>query len=430
MFERYTEKARRVIFFARYEASQFGSSYIETEHLLLALMREDKSLMLRCLQTGASLEAIRKQIEGRVTAGEKLPTSADRPFSETSQRVLGYAEEEADRLSHKHIGTEHLLAGLLREEGSLAAQVLHEHGARLDVVREQLTQPQAERVVLPRSLRSSLLAEFSRELTQEASGGQSDPLIGRENEMEQLIEILCRRSKNNAVLVGDVGVGKAAMVRALAQRIVENKVPPGLAGKHIVVLYLSSLIAGSRGSDERLRAVINELAEARDMIVFIEDLFVAPAREDSLDAVNLLRPLLSRGQIRCIASATPAEYRTGIEREPWLDRPFHAVNVPAPAEDDAIKILFGIRDRYEKFHGVTYTDEALEYSVRYSVRYVPLRCLPDKAIDLIDEAGTRVKLRPQSVPGERIVTRRDIEEVVSRWTGIPISSIAHERQRG
>jgi ATP-dependent Clp protease ATP-binding subunit ClpC len=295
--------------------------------------------------------------------------------------------------------------------------------------------------------------------------------------------VLCRRSRNNPVLVGEAGVGKAAIVQGLAERIVENKVPPELADKRIIALYLSSLMAGSRRSEERVGTVIGELSEARDVIVFVEELFVGAGRERGLDAANLLRPALSRGELRCIASATPAEYQASIEREPWLDRHFHAINVSAPGEADAIKVLFGIRRRYEQFHGVTYTDEALEYAVRHSIRYVPHRCLPDKAIDLIDEAGSCVKVRPQLLPdevadcqrkiksaikrmehaiavhefekarlysdevekekenlrllqqkykideaAEHIVTRKDIEEVVARWTGIPISSIAQESQ--
>jgi ATP-dependent Clp protease ATP-binding subunit ClpC len=484
MFEHYTEKARRAVFFARYEASQFGTARIETEHLLLGVLREDTSLARRFLRTAVSVDTIRKQIEGRVTVGEKHPTSVDIPMSDECKRALAFARDEAERLSQVDVGTEHLFAGLLQEEGSLAAQILRECGASLAAVREHLAEAQREKAVVTPSKKASVLAEFSRDLMQEVSDSQSDPFIGREKELDQLIEILCRRSKNNAVLIGEAGVGKAAMVKALARRIVENNVPPELAGKRIMGFYLSSLIAGSRGSEERVAAVISELAEAREIIIFIEDLFVAPDREDSLDAANLLRPSLSRGQLRCIASATPSDYRASIERAPWLERPFHAVTIPAPDEDDAVKILFGIRDRYEKFHGVSYTDEALQYSVRYSNRYVPHRCLPDKAIDLIDEAGAHVKVRPQILPAEvsdcqrrinflnqhmdnataqhelekarfysdelakeketlrllqqkhklgeaveRVVTRRDIEEVVARWTGIPVSEIGQEGEQ-
>jgi ATP-dependent Clp protease ATP-binding subunit ClpC len=481
MFERYTEKARRAIFFARYEASQFGSTYIETEHLLLGLLRENKAIADRFLRARISIETIRKELEGRVTIGEKLPTSMDMPLSAECKRVLAYAQEEAERMSHKHIGTEHLFAGLLREEGSLAAQILQERGVSLSAVREELRQVKKEVEIVSRVTHPPAAPEFSRDLTQEAADRRTDPFIGRENEMERLVETLCRRSKNNPVLLGEAGVGKAAMARGLAQRIVDNNAPPELTGKRIVALYLSSLMAGSRRSEERVGTIISEFIEARDVIIFVEELFVPAGREGSLDAANILRPPLSRGEIRCIASATPADYRASVEKEPWLDGLFHAISVPAPDEADAIKILFGIRDRYEKFHGVTYADEAIEYAVRHSNRYLPLRYLPDKAIDLIDEAGACVKVRPHSLPAEimdsqrrlkfvtermeiamanhefekarfysdemekekenlkllrekrqidepagRTVTRKDIEEVVARWTGIPISSIGQE----
>jgi ATP-dependent Clp protease ATP-binding subunit ClpC len=477
MFERYTEKARRAIFFARYEASQFGSSYIETEHLLLGLLRENKAL---ARFGGASLlvDPIREEIQKRVPAGKKLPTSVDMPLSVESKRVLTYAQEEAERLSQKHIGTEHLLAALLREEGFLAAEILHERGLTLEKVRGELARVQQEPGVV-RGLKPAPLAqEFTRDLTQEAIEGRNDPVVGRENEMERLIETLCRRSKNNPVLVGEAGVGKAAMVKGLAQRIVESTVPPELAGKRIISLFLSSLMSSTRRSEERAAEAIRELVESHDVIVFIEELFVPAGREGRLDAVNIMRAPLARSEFRCIASATPSEYQASLEKEPWLDRHFHAILIPAPDEADAIKILFGIRSRYEKFHGVTYTDEALEFAVRHSVRYLPVRALPDKAIDLIDEAGALVKVRPQSLPDEvvecerrirfathqmenaisnhefekarfyddelvkerenlkllkqrhqldetagRTVTRKDIEQVIARWIGIPISSI-------
>ncbi|HTV54783.1 MAG TPA: Clp protease N-terminal domain-containing protein, partial [Terriglobia bacterium] len=432
----------------------------------------------RFLRGGSSVETIRKEVERRVSGPrEKVPTSVDLPLSAECKRVLAYAQEEAERLSHQRIGAEHLLAGLLREEGSLAAQILGDRGVSLSVIREELGRAKQEPDVTTRRKPTPLSPEFSRDLTQEAADDRNDPLIGREHEMDQMVEVLCRRSKNNPVLVGEPGVGKAAMVKGLAQRIVESKVPPGLADRRIVALFLSSLMAGTRRSEEKVVAVIGELTEVRDVIVFVEELFVPAGREGLLDAANILRPPIARGELRCIASATQAEYQASLEKEPWLDRHFHAIAVPAPDETDAIKILFGIRDRYEKFHGVTYTDEALECAVRHSNRYLPLRSLPDKAIDLIDEAGACVKVRPQLLPEEviesqrrirfvkermeiaianhefekarlysdevdkethkrklldqqyqieRSVTRKDIEEVIARWTGIPASSIGRE----
>ncbi len=487
MFERYTEKARRVIFFARYEASQFGSPYIETEHLLLGLLREDKALTNRFLRSHASIESIRKQIEGRTTMREKVSTSVDLPLSQECKRVLAYAAEEAEHLSHKHIGTEHLLLGLLREEKSFAAEILHERGLRLSAIREELGRLQSEKSSSNRPKETSLLSEFSRDLTQAALEGQLDPLVGRENEVERVIQILCRRTKNNPVLIGEPGVGKTAIVEGLAQRIADGNVPSFLADKRILALDLSLIVAGTkyRGQfEERLKTIMKELMEAQNAVIFIDELHTlvgAGSAEGSLDAANILKPALSRGEIQCIGATTPAEFRKSIEKDRSLERRFQAVKVPPPQEGDAIKILFGIKERYEKFHAVTYTDEALRSSVYHSNRYIPDRFLPDKAVDLIDEAGARVKLRQSSLPEEmtdvqkRIkfvvhrmenaianhefekarfysdeerkerenlrllrdkynidetamgaVTQDDIEEVVARWTGVPVTSIKEE----
>src|SRR2546426_4500818 len=264
MFERYTEKARRVIFFARYEASQFGSPYIETEHLLLGLLREDKTLTNRFLRSHASIESIRKQVEGRTPSREKVSTSVDLPLSQECKRVLAYAAEEAERLANKHIGTEHLLLGLLREDKSFAAEILHERGLRLSTIREELGRAQNEKGTSGRPKETSLLSEFSRDLTQAAMENQLDPLIGRENELERVVQILCRRTKNNPVLIGEPGVGKTAIVEGLAQRIAEGDVPSFLAEKRILALDLSLIVAGTkyRGQfEERLKTIMKELIE-------------------------------------------------------------------------------------------------------------------------------------------------------------------------
>jgi ATP-dependent Clp protease ATP-binding subunit ClpC len=487
MFERYTEKARRVIFFARYEASQFGSPYIETEHLLLGLLREDKALTNRFLRSHASIESIRKQIEGRTPIREKVSTSVDLPLSQECKRVLAYAAEEAERLAHKHIGTEHLLLGLLREDKSFAAEILHERGLRLSTLREELSRVQNDKTTTSRPKETSLLGEFSRDLTQSALENQLDPLIGREAELERVVQILCRRTKNNPVLIGEPGVGKTAIVEGLAQRIADGDVPSFLSDKRILALDLSLIVAGTkyRGQfEERLKTIMKELMEAQNAIIFIDELHTlvgAGSAEGSLDAANILKPALSRGEIQCIGATTPAEYRKSIEKDRSLERRFQAVKVPPPTEGEGIKILFGIKDRYEKFHAVTYTDEALNGAVYHSNRYIPDRFLPDKAVDLIDEAGARVKLRQSSLPEEMIdvqkrikfvvhrmenaianhefekarfysdeerkerenlrllrekynidetamgvVTREDVEEVVSRWTGVPVTSIKEE----
>jgi ATP-dependent Clp protease ATP-binding subunit ClpC len=487
MFERYTEKARRVIFFARYEASQFGSPYIETEHLLLGLLREDKALTNRFLRSHASVESIRKQIEGHTTIREKVSTSVDLPLSNECKRVLAYAAEEAERLSHKHIGTEHLLLGLLREEKCFAAEILHERGLRLSTIREELARSTQEKAPQQRSRESSLLSEFSRDLTQAAMDTQLDPLVGREQELERVVQILCRRTKNNPVLIGEPGVGKTAIVEGLAQRIADGEVPSFLADKRILALDLSLIVAGTkyRGQfEERLKTIMKELMENQNAIIFIDELHTlvgAGSAEGSLDAANILKPALSRGEIQCIGATTPGEYRKSIEKDRSLERRFQSVKVPPPDEVNATKILYGIKDRYEKFHAVTYTDEAINYSVAHSNRYIPDRFLPDKAIDLIDEAGARVKLRQTSLPDEitevqkrikfivhrmenaianhefekarfysdeerkerenmrqlrgkynlddtstGIVTKDDIEDVVARWTGVPMTAIKEE----
>jgi ATP-dependent Clp protease ATP-binding subunit ClpC len=489
MFERYTEKARRVIFFARYEASQFGSPYIETEHLLLGLLREDKALTNRFLRSHASIESIRKQIEAHTTIREKVSTSVDLPLSNECKRVLAYAAEEAERLGHKHIGTEHLLLGLLREEKCFAAEILQERGLKLAAIRDELARVTQEKPAQQqqRQRESSLLAEFSRDLTQAAMDGQLDPLVGRDSELERVVQILCRRTKNNPVLIGEPGVGKTAIVEGLAQRIADGEVPSFLADKRVLGLDLSLIVAGTkyRGQfEERLKTIMKELMENQNSIIFIDELHTlvgAGSAEGSLDAANILKPALSRGEIQCIGATTPAEFRKSIEKDRSLERRFQAVKVPPPNEADAIKIIMGIKDRYEKFHAVSYTDDAVEFAVSHSNRYIPDRFLPDKAIDLIDEAGARVKLRQTSLPDEiievqkrikfivhrmdsaianhefekarfysdeerkerealralrdkyhlddsasGIVSREDIEDVVSRWTGVPVTSIKEE----
>jgi ATP-dependent Clp protease ATP-binding subunit ClpC len=460
MFERYTEKARRVIFFARYEASQFGAPAIEAEHILLGLMREDKGLTNRFFRHAqASIESIRKEIEGRTILREKVSTSVDLPLSAEAKRVLAYAAEESERLQHRHIGTEHLLLGLLREEKSVAAEILHERGLRLNAIRDELMRSSVGERHLAQKKETPHLAEFSRDLTEAAVQGQLDPLVGRENEIERVVQILCRRTKNNPVLIGEPGVGKTAIVEGLAQRIMSGEVPPFLADKRILALDLSLVVAGTkyRGQfEERLKTIMRELVENPQFIVFIDELHTlvgAGSAEGSLDAANILKPALSRGEIQCIGATTPAEFRKSIEKDRSLERRFQAVKVPAPNEEEAICILEGIKERYESFHQVRYEQAAVETAVYQSNRYIPDRFLPDKAIDILDEAGARVKLRySQLVSGgafdstrssrsyarsiyeqemgefdtRRVVTKEDIEDVIARWTGIPVSSLKEE----
>src|SRR6266404_6181389 len=460
MFERYTEKARRVIFFARYEASQFGAPAIEPEHLLLGLMREDKTLTGRFFpRAQVSIESIRKEIEGRTLLREKISTSVELPLAPETKRVLAFSHEESDRLQHRHIGTEHLLLGLLREERSMAAQILFERGLRLNAVRDEIARQSGadarHRKDIPH------LLEFSRDLTDDAANDRLDPLIGRDDEIERVVQILCRRTKNNPVLIGEPGVGKTAIVEGLAQRIVRGEVPSFLENKRSLSLDISLIVAGTkyRGQfEERLKQIMRELIENPQYIVFVDELHTlvgAGSAEGSLDAANILKPALSRGEIQCVGATTPAEFRKSIEKDRSLERRFQSVKVPPPSEAEAIKILEGVRERYESFHQVRYTQEALEAAVIQSTRYIPDRFLPDKAIDVIDEAGARVKLRVRAEQGnldaltasltewERAtygraqapieddedaivmaeVSRADVEEVIARWTGIPITSL-------
>jgi ATP-dependent Clp protease ATP-binding subunit ClpC len=462
MFERYTEKARRVIFFARYEASQFGAPAIEPEHLLLGLMREDKTLTGRFFpRAQVSIESIRKEIEGRTLLREKISTSVELPLAPETKHVLAYAHEESDRLQHRHIGTEHLLLGLLREERSMAAEILYERGLRLNAVRDEIARQSGADARTSQKKDTPHLVEFSRDLTDDASNDKLDPLIGREAEIERVVQILCRRTKNNPVLIGEPGVGKTAIVEGLAQRIVKGEVPSFLENKRILSLDLSLIVAGTkyRGQfEERLKQIMRELVENPQYIVFIDELHTlvgAGSAEGSLDAANILKPALSRGEIQCIGATTPAEFRKSIEKDRSLERRFQAVKVPPPSEEEAVSILDGVRERYESFHQVRYSDDALQAAVYQSHRYIPDRFLPDKAIDVIDEAGARVKLRVRREQGNLAdwnelnewsrgygdnqslrqhedalvsaeVTRDDVEDVIARWTGIPVNSLKEE----
>ncbi len=482
MFERYTERARRVIFFARYEASQLGSGAIETEHLLLGLIREGKGLTSRLFAKGhLSMDQIRKDVEGRSPYREKVSTSLDIPLSTESKRVLGHAAEEAERLLHNYIGTEHILLGLMREERSTAATILSEKGMRLAGAREDILALLNEKATAGKAKETPLLSEFSRDLTEAAGRGALDPLVGRDEELERVIQILCRRTRNNPVLIGEPGVGKTALVEGLANKVVQGDVPIYLADKRVLALDISLIVAGTkyRGQfEERLKTIMRELTETPNIIIFIDELHTlvgAGSAEGSLDAANILKPALSRGEIQCIGATTPAEYRKHIEKDRALERRFQAVKVASPTEEETVEILRGVKERYEKFHNVAYLDEAIEAAVYQSSRYITDRFLPDKAIDLIDEAGSRVKLREAAVPalvpeaqgrlrvvlepdagepggaffreegsgaresvnvlseqwtlgseGRQPVTKADIDDVVSRWTGIPITSLKEE----
>jgi len=437
MFDRYTEKARRVIFFARYEAAQHGSPFIETEHLLLGLLREGKPFVSRFLKAFDSVDKIQREVLGHIVDRPRLASTADIPLSQEVKNIIqALAVQEAERMNQKNIGPEHLLLGLLAENGCFAAEVLDRHGFHLTTLRNEIAKT-AERAPAgagrPRK-EGSVLAEFTRDLTQEAADGKLDPLIGRENELERVTQILCRRTKNNPVLIGDSGVGKTAIVEGLAQRIAGGAVPPFLADKRVVSLDLGLLVAGTkyRGQfEERLKLIMKELQESRNTIVFIDELHTlvgAGSAEGSLDAANILKPALSKGEIQCIGATTTTEYRKSVEKDKALDRRFQPVKVVPNTEDEALLVLKGLRERYEKFHGVTYADEALAAAVSLSNRYISDRSLPDKAIDLVDEAGARVKLRLAAVPTELSLAQQRVK-AASNQVDAAVSAHEFERAR-
>ena len=455
VFERYTERARRVIFFARYEASQLGAHSIQTEHVLLGLIREGKGLTQRLLNRGnLKMEEVRRQVEGRCRYGEQVSTTVEMPLSPEVKRVLALAQDEAEQLGHSYTGTEHLLLGLLREDTATAAEVLRENGLTLPFLREEIVRLLAEKAQpQARAKETPLLAEYCRDLTDLAARGKLDPVIGRRDELERVIEILGRRQRNNPVLIGEPGVGKTALVEALASLIVQGEAPRPLLDKRVLALDLALLVAGTkyRGQfEERLKNLLKELADNPNVILFMDELHTlvgAGSAEGSLDAANILKPALSRGELQCIGATTPVEFRKHIEKDRALARRFQMVTLKPPTEEESVEILRGLKSRYERFHGVQYKEEALEAAVALSSRYMPDRCLPDKAIDVLDEAGSRVKLRflkrsEDAVPDVEeapatlsllpggtepiFVFRDDIDAVVARATGIPVMSIRED----
>ncbi len=475
MFERYTERARRVIFFARYEALQYGSQLISPEHILLGLMREDKTISARYFpfRNTLTVEAIRREVEERIVLRERIAQSAELHLALETKRILAFAAEESQRLKSRHIGPEHLFLGLIREERSVGAEILYQYGLRLQDVRDEIARQNGfPNIYAAGGEKSDVphLQEFTRDLTAEAATGKFDPLVGREREVERIIEILCRRTKNNPVLIGEAGVGKTAIIEGLAQRIYDKNVPSFLESKRILSLDLSLIVAGTkyRGQfEERLKKIIGELKEHDEYIVFIDELHTlvgAGSAEGTLDAANILKPALSRGEIQCIGATTPAEFRKSIEKDRALERRFQSIKVVPPTEAEALEIVQGLAERYEAFHQIRYSKEALEAAVYQTNRYIPDRFLPDKAIDVLDEAGSRAKLRYRqeavSEPSWREtvdnwkraaaneeqllafelktmddsffaveVSKDDVEEVIARWTGIPISSIKQEEAK-
>ena len=458
-----------LFFFARYEALQYGSQVIAPEHILLGLMREDKTLSARFFpfHRPLTVDSIRRDVEERIVRRDRIPQSSELHLSGATKQILFYANDESRQLKNRHIGPEHLLLGIVREEKSVAAEILFGYGLRLNNVRDEMSRQSGIPGVLAATKETSKtpgLLEFTRDLTVDASEGRLDPLVGRESELERIIEILCRRTKNNPVLIGESGVGKTAIVEGLAQRIVDKNVPTFLENKRILSLDLSLVVAGTkyRGQfEERLKKIMAELKESDENIVFIDELHTlvgAGSAEGTLDAANILKPALSRGDIQCIGATTPGEYRKTIEKDRALERRFQSVKIEPPTEAEALKIIEGVVERYEAFHQLRYAKDALAAAVTQSNRYIPDRFLPDKAIDVLDEAGARAKLRYQhenrgepswketvenwkraAANEDQLisyelrsledsffaveVTKDDVDEVIARWTGVPVTAI-------
>ncbi|HEV2962276.1 MAG TPA: Clp protease N-terminal domain-containing protein [Candidatus Angelobacter sp.] len=496
MFERYTEKARRTIFFGRFEASQLGSPCIETEHLLLGLLREDRALNRRFLGTAAAYESIRKQIEDHAGMEKKPPisTSIDLPLTPECKSVLAYAAEEADGLSHRRIGCEHLFLGLLREEKSFAAQLLNERGVRISEVREELAKAEGGPVQTGSGQKQEggPSLELGLDLVIQASNNKLPTLVGREPELEQVLRILGRFKRNNPVLLGEPGVGKKAIVEGLAQRIANNNMPSALPYSSLVApdptsLALAMVVLEVRDRGQ-YRELMNDLLQGSPQVLFfidgLQQLTGSGVFDASLGIGHIVKPALSRGTIHCIGTATPNEYQRLLAIEPWVERCFEPVEVRELSEAEALQVLLGGKKRYETFHDITYTDEALQYAVFLSNRYIVNRHLPDKALDVMDEAGAWVKLKQTPPPEEikechkrlkfinnrmenaisnhelekarfytvelrkeqdalkllhekykidgptNVVTRQIIEDVVSRRTGIDVNAIRKARLPG
>jgi ATP-dependent Clp protease ATP-binding subunit ClpC len=428
MFERFTDRARKVMALANQEAQRFNHEYIGTEHILLGLVKEGSGVGANVLKNlDVDLRKVRLEVEKLVKSGPDMVTMGKLPQTPRAKKVIEYAIEEARNLNHNYVGTEHLLLGLLREHDGVAAQVLMNLGLKLEEVREEVLnllgagveseepQQQEKQGTKGRS-KTPALDSFGRDLTELAREGALEPVIGRKNEIERVIQILCRRQKNNPVLLGEAGVGKTAIVEGLAQMVVSSNVPEILHDRRIVVLDLAMMVAGTkyRGQfEERIKAVMNEVRRAKNVILFIDELHTlvgAGGAEGAIDASNVLKPALSRGEIQCIGATTFDEYRKYIEKDAALARRFQPIHVEPPTKTDTVEILKGLRDRYEAHHRVQILDAALEAAVELSDRYITGRCLPDKAIDVLDEAGARIRLRSMTKPPNLA----EIEEQIER----------------
>jgi len=428
MFNRFTERARKVILLAKEEAKRFNHDYMGTEHILLGLIREGEGVAAAVLQNlGLSPEAIRMEVEKLVQPGPTTLVSGDIPFTPKAKKVIELAMDEARNLGHNYIGTEHLLLGLIREGEGVAAQVLQNLGLDLDKVRNEVMNllgsgaPGASQEAAGNAQRGKsktpALDAFGRDLTVLARENKLDPVIGRKDEIERVTHILSRRTKNNPVLLGEAGVGKTAIIEGLAQKIVAGDVPDILKDKRVIILDLALMVAGTkyRGQfEERIKAVMDEIRRSENIIIFVDELHTlvgAGGAEGAIDASNILKPALSRGEIQCIGATTLNEYRKYIEKDAALERRFQTIMVEPPSVDETIQILKGLRDKYEAHHRVKITDEALEAASQLSDRYISGRYLPDKAIDVIDEAGAKARLSVLVAPPDLRKTEENIENI-------------------
>ncbi|MBR0190764.1 MAG: ATP-dependent Clp protease ATP-binding subunit [Thermoguttaceae bacterium] len=454
MYERFTDRARKVLQLANQEAQRLNHEYIGTEHILLGLVKEGSGVASNVLKNlDVDLTKIRREVEKLVNQGTDMIAMGKLPQTPRAKKAIEYAMDEARNLGHTYVGTEHLLLGLLREEEGIAAQVLMNLGLRLDSVREEIleligngkdnsesgssssqkAQPvgaSESEVIKPTNSKSKTpaLDSFGRDLTELCRQGKLDPVIGRDKEIERAVQILGRRTKNNPVLLGEAGVGKTAIVEGLAQYIVSGNVPELLIEKRLVVLDLAMMVAGTkyRGQfEERIKAVMNEVKRAGNVILFIDELHTlvgAGGAEGAIDAANVLKPALSRGEIQCIGATTLDEYRKYIEKDNALERRFQQIIVDPPSKDVTVQILKGLRDRYEEHHHVTFTDEALVAAVELSDRYITGRCHPDKAIDVIDEAGSSVHLKSMTRPPDL----KEIDEELERLIQVKEGAVADQ----
>jgi len=429
MFERFTDRARKVMALANQEAQRFNHEYIGTEHILLGLVKEGSGVGANVLKNlDVDLRKVRLEVEKLVKSGPETVTMGKLPQTPRAKKVIEYAIEEARNLNHNYVGTEHLLLGLLREQDGVAAQVLMNLNLRLEDVREEVlnllgASEESEEAAGAAAAeqkkgksKTPALDSFGRDLTEIAKQGKLDPVIGRQREIERIIQILCRRQKNNPVLLGEAGVGKTAIVEGLAQRIISNDIPELLADRRIVVLDLAMMVAGTkyRGQfEERIKAVMNEVRRAGNVILFIDELHTlvgAGGAEGAIDASNVLKPALSRGEIQCIGATTLDEYRKYIEKDSALERRFQQIIVEPPTSTETLLILKGLRDRYEAHHRVRITDTALEHAVELSARYIA-RVQPDKSIDVMDEAGARVRLKSMTKPPDLTEIEHEMDKL-------------------